>query len=254
MNIKEKSYVFGLLVTDGHLELMERNRGRVQLEVNEKDKDICEKLFHLIPDSHLTSRERDTNFKNSYKSCAFSNNQLAFRQELIDFGFPTENKTLTASIPSQEYSVVDFWRGVIDGDGSLGFTAKGVPFLSLVTKSENLKQEYCKFLLDNFGIEKKINRNTRDNVYNITVFSEDALAISKMLYKNASIYLDRKYNSYLEIQKWVRTTKKLARKKFWTPEEDEYVLTHTIEESMSHLNRTKSSVKNRKYRLESGQV
>lgn len=29
MDIKEKSYVFGLLVTDGHLELMERNRGRV---------------------------------------------------------------------------------------------------------------------------------------------------------------------------------------------------------------------------------
>lgn len=75
-----------------------------------------------------------------------------------------------------------------------------------------------------------------------------------MLYENASIYLDRKYNSYLEIQKWVRTTKKLARKKFWTPEEDEYVLTHTIEESMSHLDRTKSSVKNRKYRLENGQV
>ena len=29
MNIKEKSYIFGLLVTDGHLELMERNRGKV---------------------------------------------------------------------------------------------------------------------------------------------------------------------------------------------------------------------------------
>ena len=63
MDIKEKSYVFGLLVTDGNLTLLERNRGQVQLEVNEKDKDICEKLFHLIPDSHLSSRERDTNFK-----------------------------------------------------------------------------------------------------------------------------------------------------------------------------------------------
>lgn len=52
----------------------------------------------------------------------------------------------------------------------------------------------------------------------------------------------------------MRTTKKLARKKFWTPEEDEYVLTHTIEESMTHLDRTKGSVKSRKYRLESGQV
>ena len=178
MDIKEKSYVFGLLVTDGNLTLLERNRGQVQLEVNEKDKDICEKLFHLIPGSHLSSRERDTNFKNNYKSCIFRNGQLAFRQELIDFGFPTENKTLTASIPSQDYSIPDFWRGVIDGDGSIGFTAKGVPFLSLVTKSENLKQEYCKFLSDNFGIEKKINRNTRDNVYNITVFSSFLAAIT----------------------------------------------------------------------------
>lgn len=254
MDIKEKSYVFGLLVTDGHLELMERNRGRVQLEVNEKDKDICEKLFHLIPDSHLTSRERDTNFKNSYKSCAFSNNQLAFRQELIDFGFPTENKTLTASIPSQEYSASDFWRGVIDGDGSLGFTGQGIPYLSLVTKSENLKQEYCKFLLDNFGIEKRINRNARDNVYNIIVYREDALAVSKVLYENAPIYLDRKYNSYLEIQKWVRTTKKLSRKKFWTPEEDEYILSHTAKESAAYLNRTESSIRNRKFRLQNSQV
>lgn len=79
MNIKEKSYIFGLLITDGHLELIEGNRGRVQLEVNEKDKDICEKLFHLIPNSHLSSRERDTNFKNNYRSCIFRNNQLAFR-------------------------------------------------------------------------------------------------------------------------------------------------------------------------------
>jgi hypothetical protein len=29
MDIKEKSYVFGLLVTDGNLTLLERNRGRV---------------------------------------------------------------------------------------------------------------------------------------------------------------------------------------------------------------------------------
>ena len=50
----------------------------------------------------------------------------------------------------------------------------------------------------------------------------------------------------------MRTTKKRTRKKFWTPEEDEYVLTHTIEESMTHLDRTKDSVKSRKYRLESG--
>ena len=51
MDIKEKSYVFGLLVTDGNLTLLERNRGRVQLEVNEKDKDIWEDSCNDIIDS-----------------------------------------------------------------------------------------------------------------------------------------------------------------------------------------------------------
>lgn len=35
-----ESYIYGLLVTDGNLSLSTRNRGRVILEISEKDEDI----------------------------------------------------------------------------------------------------------------------------------------------------------------------------------------------------------------------
>lgn len=249
MTFEEKSYIFGLLGTDGSLYLTDRNRGKVTLEVNIQDKDICEKLFHLIPNSSFIERERNTNFKEGYRSVVFSNSQLSFRQELIDFGFPIKDKTNTISIPTQEYSERDFWRGIIDGDGSLGFCQDGTPFLSLVTKSENLKQEYCSMLLKKFGIEKNINRNQRDNVYNITIKNEDAIKVAHYLYDDNCLSLCRKNNKALEIFQWIRTVPKAPPRKKWTPEQDEYILTHSVEESMEFLGRTKQSIRTRLYRL-----
>ena len=249
MNIQEKSYIFGLLGTDGNLCLQDRNRGKITLEVNSKDRDICEKLFKIIPNSKISERTRNTNFKDNYTSTVFANHQLAIRQELIDFGYPIKDKTNLISIPIQEYSEKDFWRGVIDGDGSLGFISDGSPFLSLVTKSESLKNEYCNFLFKHFGIEKNINRNKRDNVYNITLKNEDAIMVTHFLYDDNVISLDRKNQKAQEMFNWVRTKPKAPARKRWTPEEDKFILEHSIEESMTALKRTEKSIKTRLYRL-----
>ena len=58
-----ESYIYGLLITDGNLSLSIRNRGRVILEISEKDEDIIDKLLTLIPNSHKRFRTRNTNFK-----------------------------------------------------------------------------------------------------------------------------------------------------------------------------------------------
>ena len=86
----------------------------------------------------------------------------------------------------------------MDGDGSLGMTGQGLPFISLVTKSEYLKEGYLDFLESHLGIKKNVSRNKRDGVYNIMSNSKPALVISNYLYSNnPKLYLDRKYNNYL---------------------------------------------------------
>lgn len=197
---ENESYIFGLLITDGSMCLNTRNRGNVRLEVSEKDFDIVEKLFNEIPGSKISSRIRNTNFSKNYKTSIFSNYKKEFRDFLINCGFPIKDKTNLADKPKIDFNIPNFWRGVIDGDGSIGITSKGLPFISLVTKSENLKESYLSFLKDNFKIEKKINRNKRDNVYNIMVSGPKSIPIIKYLYiDNLGISLNRKYNKAKEI-------------------------------------------------------
>ena len=205
---KIKSYVFGLLITDGTLYFAKtRNRGRVTLEVSEKDKDIVEKLHNLYPESHIRVRTRSTNFSKSYTSYSFVNGMLDFRTNLVNSGYPKKDKTSLASTPTVEYSEIDFWRGVIDGDGSVGISKDNTPFIGLVTKSENMKTEFLTFLNKKLGLLKTATRNKRDNVYNILVTNEAAVDLAKLLYifEEPEIYIDRKHKSAEELQNWVRT-------------------------------------------------
>lgn len=243
-----ESYYFGLLLTDGNLSLYERNRGKVTLEVSEKDADIVELLVENIPNSTLARRERSTNFSDDHKSVIFSNHKKEFRDFLIENGFPAKDKTEICGVPSGEYLERDFWRGVIDGDGSIGYIADGSPFISLVTKSENLKNSFLELLKKRFNIIKNINRNKRDGIYNIMVKNEEALLLGAYLYEDSKFFIQRKYESFLSISGWKRTRKKINRQS-WTSEEDSYILSHSVEESMKHLNRTKASIAGRIYRL-----
>ena len=248
MDIKTKSYVYGIIGADGNLYLQDRNRGRITLEVAVRDIDIVEKLYGVIPNSNIRFRDRSTNYKQNYQSAVFSNHRIEFRQEMIDFGLPLMNKSGTLSVPIGDYSEPDFWRGLIDGNGSVGLTAQGEPIISLVITSDNIYHHYCKLLNDNFGIVKNVNRNKRDNVYNVALKHESAIVLCEYLYGDATIYLNRKYNKYLEIKGWERTRKKVNTRS-WKDDEVKHILTHTVKESAKFLNRTESSIKNKLFKV-----
>ena len=69
----------------------------------------------------------------------------------------------------------------------------------MVTKSEFLKEKYLEFLYKNFGITKKLNRNKRDNVYNVVVKNKNAKDLANLLYNNDDIHLNRKYDKAMFI-------------------------------------------------------
>ena len=142
-------------------------------------------------------------------------------------------------------------RGLFDADGSIGISSLNRPFWSLCTSSEKIKELVVKDIHDKTGLEKRLNRNKRDNVYNIVIYDEDAVIYSKMLYDAATIYLDRKYNKFCEIQQWQRVLPKIkSRRKAWLSSEDEIACSSLIlKEKMTLLNRSDNSIKTRIWRL-----
>lgn len=131
-----------------------------------------------------------------------------FCEKLIDLGYPVKEKTAFANIPNGAFDEKAFWRGVIDGDGSLGLRKsqgkRGMtPYLSLVTSSEYLKIGMCNLLNKVTGKNYSPNRNVRDNVYNITCAGNSALKVSSYLYEGSNIAMPRKYSKYLEIKSFM---------------------------------------------------
>ena len=247
-----ESYLYGLLLTDGNYCETTRNRGKFSIELNYNDLELLMKLQKEIPDSIITERVRNTNFKDGYHSATWSIYSLPIRQKILSWGFPKEDKTNLAAPPIVEYSERYFWLGAFDGDGSLGITKDNKPFISFTTKSEKMKEALLTLLKNKYDINKNINRNKRDNVYNIILTNENAVLLSEFLYKDNEICLQRKYNKYLEIKDWIRPESQPKRgyiAKRWTEDEINYILSHTIEESIENLGRTKSSINSKLYNL-----
>lgn len=206
--LEEKSYIYGLLLADGTFNISNQKiySGSVVLEMQNTDEDIINKLMQLIPHSTKSYRNRNTNFKSNYNSVIFRNSRSSFIRMLVDFGMPIKNKSINAQPPIVEYDKNAFWRGVIDGDGSLGIRKNSSetygPHLSLTTKSDTLKAAFCEYMSDITGKTYSPKRNKRDNIYNIGVGGYFACKILKEIYANSSIYLERKYQNYLQCLSW----------------------------------------------------
>jgi hypothetical protein len=255
------AYIIGLFQTDGSLTETTRNRGKLSIELNKKD----EKILYIIQEelkkygitSTITYRKRNTNFKDNYESTVLNIFDFSFRIFLKRY-IPVGKKSDIIKIPKDlkfEYQK-HYIRGLFDGDGSLGFEKNNNrPFISLTTSSTdiyNFINEYF-YLLTNQ--KKDLTPNKRDNLYNIMYNIENAQIIADHLYKDSTYYIERKYNTYLKILNWKRPDNMIkVNQKKWDKEQDLYIQTHTIEESMLLLNRSKNSIETRLWRLNKKQI
>lgn len=187
------AYLFGFIQTDGHLYSQTRDRGRLSIEVSKRDESILQAFKNLIPfKSSITERIRTTNFSSQYTSVIWRVYDKRFRDYLDLWGLPSGKKSHLIKLPGCKFSQIDYFRGLIDGDGSLGLTSQGFPFLSLVTSSSHIAIEYLELIKQVTGKVKNSNRNTRDNIYNIVVYKEDAQLIVRHLYYTDCLALSRK--------------------------------------------------------------
>jgi hypothetical protein len=254
LKIPEHAYFFGFVQTDGTLSkpFEKRNKGRLDIELGTEDLHILKSFKQLFPSiySSIRTRIRDTNFKEEYKSYTLTICNMGFRNELNKLGVPYGKKSQTVSLPKSNFCEKDYIRGLIDGDGSVGITAKGLPFISFTVRSEELKEYFVNAIERITGERKKLNRNTRDNIYNIMVNREKAQKFIKSLYYPGCLVLKRKLRNAELALRWKRPKNmKRVFQRFWEEWEDKYILTHAIGESCDHLKRTESSIKNKLWDL-----
>lgn len=250
----EFAYIFGLLQTDGHLRETTRNRSQITLEISNKDVDIIIAIRSILASigvkSSFMQRTRDTQFKSNYTTCGFCVCNYHFKEHLKRIGLPAGSKSTIISEP-QNILKIDYYRGIIDGDGSLGVTHKNFPFISLVTSSEALAMSYINFIQEICGVHKTCSRNKRDNIYNISLFKEHAQTMIRTLYYTDCLSLKRKYQKATEALTWIRPAKMRRNppNKRWNDNEDQYILNHSLKDSMETLQRSKASIQSRLRKL-----
>lgn len=195
------SYFYGLVLADGSLIREERNRGRVSIELSSKDAKPLELFSIGLPwKSRVSRRDRISPYNGSnFSSTTYVCHSKGLREQLVDIGFPLCEKSFTCYAPSTLVESKAFWRGYFDGDGSLGVTSRGFPFLSLTLVSEELTEQYYDLVQKLTGFRPKVNRNKRDNVRNVVLTRDKAIKLAQWMYEDSTVFIPRKKDIAMKI-------------------------------------------------------
>ena len=162
----------------------------------------------------------------------------AFRDRMKSYGFPVGKKdTIVAPPPLGKFSEIDYMRGLIDGDGSLGITQTNCVFLSFVTNSIAIKEYYVN-LITRITHKPHFFTKTADGTYRVNLNMEEAQYMVKTLYYDDCLSLNRKLEKAKTIINWTRTINPSR----WTAEEIKYALNNSLEQSATLLNRIKKAI------------
>ncbi|MCP2341450.1 LAGLIDADG family homing endonuclease [Actinomadura rupiterrae] len=253
----EMAYLFGFLQADGNLYNSTRNRGRVSIELSQRDLPLLETFQRLVPyPSTITFRTRSTNFTTNdpHRSAVWNLYDLEVRRTLEGLGLPPGKKSAVIKPPQPPFSEPDYVRALVDADGSVGFTGQGYPFVSFTTASPALSTYVCTKVFEVTGVRRNVQPNNRDGIYNLLLTSDPAVKFARWLYYDGCLALERKYTKAIEVAAWVRPEgmRKRANPRRWTPEEDQVVLSMKTAEAATVLGRTERSVAIRRVRLRQG--
>lgn len=246
------AYVFGFMQADGHHYAGRGQKGRISVEIKAGDADLLRAMQQAIPwRTTITFRTRTTNFAESAESAVLNLCALEGRTRLLELGLPVGRKSAIIAPPAEPFSHSDYLRGLFDADGSVGFAANGMPFLSIVTASPAIAEFAAAEILRITGTRRTVRPNKRDGVMNLMVASDPATMLARWLYEGACIALERKRSAAVAVAAWTRPQGMRARStpKRWTAADDAVVLQLPQREAARQLGRTARSVKMRRWRL-----
>lgn len=177
-NTEKSAYWAGFIAADGYIY---KPNKYVRLEINIKDKQHLELLGNDI-------RKNVTDYS-KHNSCKLTISSIHIVNILEQYNI-TQNKSVTLKFPTNinAENIHHFIRGYFDGDGS---------FYKIYDIVGN--QQFLQSLIDSlpFKCEYSIYKPKDENSYVLRIRTKSLKQFFEFMYKDATIYLERKYQKQL---------------------------------------------------------
>jgi len=205
IDTEEKAYWLGFIYADGYI----TKRGNyVGLALAQRDKSHLEKLVRTLQTDYTIKEYKVTNgYGKGNTFCRLILCSEIMKTDLVSKGVLI-NKSLKLIFPSFQIVPVElirhFIRGYFDGDGSLShygpnnknhFTIKICGTYEFLSNLKSCLRDALE--LGGLGSICKSTNNNKNNYYLTIGGNIQVTAVLNHLYKNATIYLERKYFRYL---------------------------------------------------------
>ncbi len=187
----EASYFCGLLYTDGSV-----TKNRVSISLQKQDSVIVWRLRSFLKATHpIRTIAANNSYKNSQPSVLLGVSSAQLAQSLQQYGI-VPNKSTRQIPPMSMLSNPHWWRGVVDGDGSVGFRKSGRPYV-YITGSKATCEQFIWFGREYADFDVSIQPN--NSIWQVTINGYPCQPIIRAMYHGTSLAIPRKLNNAVEI-------------------------------------------------------
>lgn len=196
MTTEEQFYWLGFLYADGNIS-KEGNRLEVRLAIG--DLDHLEKFRKFLK---LSTKIR-TGVCNGHGFCHLAVRNKHLWNTLNKLGC-TPQKSLTLKFPIKLFTnkeqILHFIRGYVDGDGCLTIYKDNGKFRTrlMIVGTESFLNSINRLFSNKGYVRNKSTENYSNNAFELKFSDVSSRKLARYLYEQSTIYLDRKYEKFLE--------------------------------------------------------
>lgn len=192
IDTEQKAYMLGYLMADGSIGDY-NNQKCLQLHLNSDDEYILEYFLNIMDSNYPIRTRLIQSFNTISKQSYFNITSEQIYNDLIALNMKSKD-----SIPNIPINFIShFIRGYFDGDGCFSISSRGDAEFYIMAE-QNFLIQLCDIFKQN-NITFKSIKHQKANMYKIRKSGKREIKkIYDFLYKDATIYLQRKHNKMEE--------------------------------------------------------
>lgn len=202
IDTEHKAYWLGFIYADGYISSNNKNYKRVGIALGIKDKEHLKKFVNITNSNYPINHYTNKSFGVETEYCRLLISSDKMFNDLLNKGVFL-NKTLILKFPNKEQVPKEllhhFLRGYFDGDGSFAKNKK--EYTIKVCGTKEFLEEFLNFIdKPNIKLLRRHKKRNNNNFQFSIGGRLNFIRITDILYKDATVFLERKYERYIEFK------------------------------------------------------